>query len=522
MAKKINVKLILELRSAGMGRNAIASSRHISKNSVGDVFHIADRMGISYEDIAQMDEDAVYRKFYPDKFALENLYDKPDYEYVHQELKRTGVTLKLLWQEYQDKCRASGNIPMGYTKYCQGYSEYTIVNKLTNHLEHKPGVAVEVDWSGPTMTYVDTSSGEIVTVYLFVGTLPYSQYSYVEPCRDMKMDSFIRAHIHMYEFFGGVATRLVCDNLKTGVVSHPREGEVVLTADYEALGSHYQTAIMPAGIRKPKQKASVEGTVGKIATAIIARLRNETFYSFEDLKAAVAKKLYGFNHESFQKREGSRYDAYLDEKPFLHPLPSVPYEIATWVYGRKVNIDYHVVFEYNRYSCPYQYARKSVDLKVTDSTVEIYSGSARIATHNRFPAGRRNQYSTHPEDMPDKFKFSPWDDIRIKNWARSIGDYTAQAIDRIFEGVPIKEQGYNPALAVLRLSNKYSEARLEAACEFAITSGIKKPRYHHLNSILASNQDEIYVERKKADAKDHSQMGYLRGSSYYGGGSDDQ
>ena len=181
MAKKINVKLILELRSAGMGRNAIAASRHISKNSVGDVFHIADRMGISYEDIAQMDEDTVYRKFYPDKFALESLYDKPDYEYVHQELKRTGVTLKLLWQEYQDKCRASGNIPMGYTKYCQGYSEYTIVNKLTNHLEHKPGVAVEVDWSGPTMTYVDTSTGEIVTVYLFVGTLPYSQYSYVEP-----------------------------------------------------------------------------------------------------------------------------------------------------------------------------------------------------------------------------------------------------------------------------------------------------------------------------------------------------
>ena len=161
MAKKINVKLILELRSAGMGRNAIAASRHISKNSVGDVFHIADRMGISYEDIAQMDEDTVYRKFYPDKFALESLYDKPDYEYVHQELKRTGVTLKLLWQEYQDKCRASGNIPMGYTKYCQGYSEYTIVNKLTNHLEHKPGVAVEVDWSGPTMTYVDTSTGGI-------------------------------------------------------------------------------------------------------------------------------------------------------------------------------------------------------------------------------------------------------------------------------------------------------------------------------------------------------------------------
>ena len=212
MANKINAKLILELRSAGLGRNAVAASRHISKNSVGDVFHIADRMGISYEDIAQVDGDAVYRMFYPDRHTLENLYDKPDYEYVHQELKRTGVTLKLLWQEYQDKCKASDSIPMGYTKYCQGYIDYTIVNKLTNHLEHKPGAAVEVDWSGPTMSYVDTSTGELVAVYLFVATLPYSQYSYVEPCLDMKMDSFIRFHIRMYEFFGGVATRLVCDN----------------------------------------------------------------------------------------------------------------------------------------------------------------------------------------------------------------------------------------------------------------------------------------------------------------------
>ena len=522
MAKKINVKLILELRGNGMGRNAIARTRHISVNSVGDVFHKADENGISYEDVRDMDEDSVYRMFYPDKFVQESMYARPDYGYVHQELKRVGVTLKLLWQEYQDQCRAAGSIPMGYTKYCKGYSDYTIVNKLTNHLEHKPGDAVEVDWSGPVMEYVDTATGEAVKVYLFVATLPYSQYSYVEPCRDMKMDSFIRAHVHMYQYFGGVATRLICDNLKTGVVSHPREGEIVLTADYEALGSHYQTAIMPAGIRRPKQKASVEGTVGKVATAVIARLRNEMFCSFDELKAAVFRKLDAFNHSSFQKREGSRYEAYLDEKPFLHPLPSIPYEIATWVYGRKVNIDFHVVFEYNRYSCPYQYARKTVDLKVTDSTVEIYSGSTRIATHNRFPSGRKNQYSTHQEDMPDRFRISPWDDVRIRNWAGAIGKYTAEVVGRIFEGVSIKEQGYNPALAVLRLSNKYSEARLEAACEFAVTSGIKKPRYHHLSSILAANQDEIYMEQKKASDRAKTPMGYLRGSDYYGGGGNDQ
>ena len=490
----------------------------MSKHSVSDVINIAREKEITYEKVKHLSEDEVYRMIFPDKFAVENLYEQPDYEYVHQELKRVGVTLKLLWQEYQDKCKGSALISMGYTKYCNGYSDYTIANKLTNHLENKPGVKAEVDWSGPTMSYVDTSTGEVVTVYLFVGTLPYSQYSYVEPTLDMKMDSFIRAHVHMYEFFDGVPTRLICDNLKTGVISHPKEGEIVLTQDYEALGEHYTTAIMPAGVRKPKQKASVEGTVGKIATAIIAKLRNEVFYSFPDLKAAVSKKLYEFNHDDFQKRDGSRYDAYLDEKEFLHPLPAIPYEISTWVYGRSVNIDYHVVFEYNRYSCPYQYAKKKVDLRVTDSKVEIYSGSDRIATHNRFAAGRKNQYSTHAEDMPEKFKFTPWNEERIQKWASSIGTYTGEVVERIFQIVAIKEQGFNPALAVLRLSNKYSEARLEAACEFAITSGIRKPRYHHLNSILAANQDQIYLESRKTKKNTATPMGYLRGSNYYAGG----
>lgn len=521
MANKINVKLILELRKADMSRNEIAATRHMSKNSVGDVIRLSEKLGITYDDIANVDADTVYRMFYPDKYATENLYSDPDYEYVHKELTRIGVNLKLLWTEYKDKCATAGTIPMGYTKFCSGYSEFTISNKLTNHLEHKPGVVAEVDWSGPTMSYIDTSTGEIIKVYLFVGTLPYSQYSYVEPTLDMKMDTFIRCHIHMYEYFNGVTTRLVCDNLKTGVVSHPKEGEIVLTADYEAMGEHYMTAIMPAGVRKPKQKASVEGTVGKIAAAIIAKLRDTVFYNLDALKKAVAEKLHEFNHQKFQKREGSRFECYQDELPALHPLPSVPYEIATWFYGRAVNLDYHVVFEYNRYSCPYQYARKKVDLRVTDTTVEIFYGSNRLTTHDRFRSGRKNQYSTHPEDMPDKFKFSPWNEERIQSWADSIGEYTSKTISRIFSGVNIKEQGFNPALAVLRLSNKYSSERLEAACEYAITHGMGKPRYHHLNSILSTNQDITYLESKVGKNKATGSMGYLRGSNYYGGESRD-
>ena len=212
MANKIHAKLILELKASRLSRNQIAATRHMSKHTVSDVINTAKEKGIIYAKVKDLSEDEVYRMIFPDKFAIETLYEQPDYEYVHQELKRVGVTLKLLWQEYQDKCQATGSIPMGYTKYCNGYADHTIVNKLTNHLENKPGVKAEVDWSDPTMSYVDISTGEVVTVYLFVGTLPYSQYAFVEPTLDIRMDSFIRAHVHMYEFFDGVSTRLICDN----------------------------------------------------------------------------------------------------------------------------------------------------------------------------------------------------------------------------------------------------------------------------------------------------------------------
>lgn len=158
MANKINAKLILELKASGLSRNQIAATRHMSKHSVSDVINIAKEKGIIYEKIKYLSEDDVYRMIFPDKFAVENLYEQPDYEYVHRELKRVGVTLKLLWQEYQEKCKSSGLISMGYTKLCNGYADYTIINKLTNHLENKSGVKAEVDWSGPTMNYIDTST----------------------------------------------------------------------------------------------------------------------------------------------------------------------------------------------------------------------------------------------------------------------------------------------------------------------------------------------------------------------------
>lgn len=523
MARKINVKLILELREAKLSRNQIADSRHIARNSVSDVFRIADERGITYSDIRSLTEAEAYCMFYPDRHAVENIYSPPDYEKVHEELKGVGVTLGLLWDEYQSKCKAEGTLPVGRTKFYDGYQDFVLSKSLTNHIDHKPGEKVEVDWSGKTMSYVVRETGEIVPVHLFVGTLPYSQYSYVEGCQDMKMDAFLRCHVHMYQYFGGVPTRTVCDNLKTGVVKHPKEGDIILTQDYESLGLHYMTAIMPTGVRKPKQKPSVEGTVGKIATAIIAKLRNRTFYSLAELNQAIAEKLCEFNQAPFQKREGSRAEVFEEEKQYLHPLPSLPYEIANWIYGRTINLDFHVVYNGNRYSCPYQYVeKKKVDLRITESTLEIYYKDERLTTHNLFPEYVKNRYSTHETDMPPAFrKITPWDDERIRNWAATIGKNTLDVINRIFTSYLIKEQGYNPSLSVLNLSKKYSEGRLETACELALTRGIRSPRYHHINAILSANQDKYYLEQKAIPVIDDSSMGYLRYASNAAGNGGD-
>lgn len=190
------------------------------------------------------------------------------------------------------------------------------------------------------------------------------------------------------------------------------------------------------------------------------------------------------------------------------------------IYGRSVNLDCHVIYAKNRYSCPYQYVCKKADLKVTDTNVEIYIKGERVSTHNKFPDYAANKYSTHEEDMPDQLKRTEWDQERITKWAYSIGHYTGEVIDRIFAGVKIIEQGYNSSLSVLRLSKAYSGVRLETACEMALVK-VRTPRYHHLKSILAANQDLIYLERKIKPVKSSSGTGYVRGAEYYGGGRND-
>ena len=514
MAKKIDVKLLLELRQANMSQRAIASTRHISTKSVAAVWRRADELGISLADVTDKTSDEVYTLFFPEKFRKETMYASVDYEYVHNELKKSGVTLKLLWQEHKDDSK--GGVPVGYTKFCDDYAKYVEQNNLTNHITHKPGVVCEVDWSGKTMRLHATDEDKVYPVYLFVATLPYSQLAYVEPCLNMNEQSWINCNIHMFEYFGGVTLRIVCDNLKTGVISHPREGDIILNQCYEDFSNHYCTAIMPAGVKKPKHKPSVEGTVGKIATAIIARLRNNVYTSICDLKANVAAALEDFNNKPFQKREGSRREIFeASERITLRPLPAFPYEYAVWEYGRVIGADFHVTYLTNKYSVPYRFVGKQVDLKVTDSMIEIYCGHERISSHKRFPSYVRNRYDTYPEDIPERFQRTEWNEHNIRQWAASIGKQTLEVIDRIFKSCLTSEKGINPALSVLKLSKKYSAERLETACTMALEH-VSVPRYSHLRAILSAGKDEDYKPVKQQE-NEPAPTGFLRGAAYYGG-----
>jgi transposase len=522
MVRKIKAKLVLQLREQGFSGRQIAASQGMSRHSVVAVLEAAAREGVGWDDAAGLDDAEVYAWLFPGRGVHDSVHAQPDWAVVHRELARVGVTLKLLHGEYADRCRAHGELAMGYDRFCKNYQQYVLVNGAASRVGHKAGRTVEVDWSGPTMQLTDPVTGAQSTVYLFVGCLPFSRYGFVEPTLDMRQDTWLRAHVAMFDWFGGSVPRIVPDNLKTGVISHPRDGEIVLNDAYRELAGHYSAAVLPARVKKAKDKPSVENTVGHIATWVIAGLRHHRFATLAELRTVVYERVRAYNAEPFQKRQGSRLSVFdAEEKPLLRPLPAVPFEISRWTYGRRVARNGHVVWEKNYYSVPFAHIGRSVDLRVTDTTIEVFAGDQRLTSHLLAAPGMTNEYRTHDADLPDGARYREWDPPRVRQWAGRVGENTLTVVDRIFASVPVDEQGINPALAVLRLTRRYSAARLEAACQIALDSRIRSPRYAHLRPILETGQDQT-GSRPPGSEPESTQgseaAGYVRGADYYAGG----
>lgn len=518
MVRKINAKLVLRLRAEGLSFAQI-EAQSVSRHSVVKVERAATREGLTWAAASNLSEHEVYERLFPGVGARESAYLQPDWGQVHRELGKVGVTLKLLHAEYLDICATAGAAGMGYDRFCKNYAQHVRALGVTSRVGHKAGQTIEVDWSGPTMQLTDPVTDETRKVYLFVACLPFSRYAFVEPTLDMRQDTWLECHVAMFEWWGGSAPRIVPDNLKTGVIKHPREGEVVLNDAYRELAAHYSAAVLPGRPRKPKDKPSVENTVWSIATWVIAALRNKPFATLPELRAAVYKQVTLFNSAPFQKRQGSRQSVFdAEERPLLRPLPQVPYEISQWAYRRRVGRDGHIVWKKNHYSVPYMHVGQLVDLRVTSRMLEVYQGGDRLASHVLAPEGMSGEYRARDNDLPDGPKYQEWDEERVRAWATRIGAHTEQVIDRIFSSVPVVEQALNPALAVLRLTRRYSNARLENACQLALASQVRSPRYAHLRPILESRQDETGKRRPAFEAAGMTAAaGYVRGAAYYGG-----
>ena len=505
-----NYREVLRLSSLGLNKVEIAQSCGCSRNTVAAILQQAESCGLKWPLPDSLSDKHLAEMIYP-ATSEKPAFKMPDYEYVHRELQKNGVTLNLLWLEYCDACRSAGEIPYQSTQFNKYYNDFLVKKNATMHLNHKPGEIMQVDWAGDTGTVTDTDTGEAIPAYVFVATLPFSGYSYVEAFFSMNQECWTTAHVNAYRYFGGVARIIQCDNLKTGVDRHGRN-EVTLNRTYRELAEHYGTAVIPARVRTPKDKAMVEGTVGVISTFILAAIRNEQFLSLSELNTAIMERLETFNHKPFQKRDGSRASAFEEEKPFLLPLPPRPFELATWKVAT-VGPNYHISVENMNYSTPYEYIKQKVDVRITKGTVEIFFDGNRICSHPRL-YGRANQYSTVEDHMPPNHQqYVQWNGERFAKWAAKIGCNTETVVRAILAGHKVEQQGYKACMGILKLADKYSAERLENACKRAL-SYTPRPSLKNVQTILSSGQDKIQDE-PAAKPSSSAQYGFTRGADYY-------
>lgn len=506
-----NHKEILRLKSLGLSNAEVASACGCGRNTVTRTLQRAKNALLSWDEAKQLPSNVVTERLFPES-QNRPVYRMPDYEQVHKEMQKSGVTLSLLWVEYCEQCRAAGELPYQSTQFNKYYADYVHKTKATMHLNHKPGETMQVDWAGDTMGIVDTDTGELIPAYLFVSVLPYSGYAYTEAFLDEKQEAWINAHVNAYRYFGGVTRILVPDNLKTGVIKNTKN-ETVLNRSYREMAEHYGTAVIPARPRTPKDKAFVEGSVGVVSTWIIAALRNRQFSSLAELNEAVSERLYEFNHKPFQKKEGSRAAAFEEEKPFLLPLPAVPFELAMWKVAT-VQYSYHISVDKHNYSVPYEYIKQKVDVRLTSHTVEVFFEGNRIASHPRL-YGRPNQYSTLEMHMPpDHQKYLQWNGERFLHWAEQIGENTEVVVHHFLTMYAVEQQGYKACMALLKLTDKYPPERLENACRKAL-SYTPQPSYKSIQSILKSGQDKLLLDEPEPTVKKASQYSFTRGAEYY-------
>lgn len=489
--------------------DAIAGALKLSKGVVAKYLKLAAGAGLSWPLPDDLDDRALERRLYPRPPVVRaSAQVEPDYARVHQELKKKGVTLMLLWEEYRAD---TGARTYQYTAFCTRYRAWAGSLKRSMRHVHRAGEKLFADYAGPTVPVVDAATGEIRSAQIFVAVLGASNYTYACATPGQTQADWLQGIGQALAFIGGVPALIVPDNPRALIADsnryepEPNRG----TAEFT---SHYGTVILPARPRRPQDKAKVEVGVQIVERWILARLRHHRFFSLDEVNAAIATLLEELNDRPFKKLPGCRRSAFAAlDAPYLRPLPASPYVLAEWKRAR-VNIDYHVEFEHHYYSVPHQLVRQEVELRVTRGTLEVLAHGRRVASHPR--NRRKGGFSTTSEHMPAAHRaHAGWSPAKMVAWADSVGAATGQLVARLLEEKKHPEQGYRAGLGLMRLARSVGPARMEAACERALAIG--SHRYKSVASILEKGLDRQPTTTPAQAELSLPEHANVRGPAYY-------
>src|SRR4249920_881876 len=500
------IRDVLRLSAAGLSKRQIAASLGIGPTAAGACLRRAREAGVGWPVPDDLDDAALESRLYPvPTTTAKDWRSLPDWPAIHRELRRKGVTLQLVWEEY----RAAHPDGYGRSWFCELYRAWEGRLSPTMRQAHVAGEKLFVDYAGTTIDVVDATTGEVHACQLFVATLGASSFTYAEATRTQTLADWIGSHSRAFAFFGGVPGMVVSDNLKAGITKACFY-EPAVNRTYAEMAAHYDTAIVPARPYKPRDKAKVEVAVLVATRWIIAKLRKRQFFSLSELNAAIAVEVTALNARVTRHLGASRKALFEElERAALKPLPAEPYVYAEWKQCR-VGLDYHVEVEKHYYSAPYQLLRETVWARITARTVELFHRGKRVAAHVRSSSNRK--HTTVREHMPSSHRrFADWTPESLKRRAGEIGRNTSTLIEVILREKTHPEQGFRAGVGILRLAKSHGAERLEAACERALEIGARS--YTSVNSILKNNLDR----RRPEPATDGPAISHanIRGPGYF-------
>ena len=472
------IKDILRLKyQSDLSHERIAQALSISKGVVAKYLSLASAAGLQWQDSAELDEAGLERRLLGRSLADTQVVE-PDFARVHIELRRKGLTLMLLWQEY--RAAHEGQRTWAYTQFCEHYKRFAKTLKRSMHQHRRAGEKLFIDYAGSTLTLQDGSRAHV-----FVAAMAASSYTFACATVDETMRSWLSSSARALTFYQGCPQIIVPDNPRSLVAQadryEPRVNDTVLD-----FARHYSVSILPARPFAPKDKAAAESSVQVVTRWVLARLRHTVLADVHAADAAIGALLPSLNNRTFQKLDGSRASLFAQlDAPALSPLPAQPWQWATFK-TVTVHIDYHVEVDFHRYSVPHALVSRKLEARITDALVEMLHRGQRVACHVR--SSKRGGYTTLDEHMPAAHRaHKQWTPERLIHWGQQIGPSTGVFVTQLLRRFRHPEHGYRSCLGLLSLAKRHGPPRVEAACALALELGAM--RYRHVRDILANGRD---------------------------------